>query len=108
MTEAARWEFACVLAEVPPGAMHVAWVDQLAILIVNHDGALYALEDRCSHEDFELSQGAFDPATGSVECVLHGAKFDVCTGAALCAPAYTPVRKFPLRVEGEVVYVRVD
>jgi 3-phenylpropionate/trans-cinnamate dioxygenase ferredoxin subunit len=78
------------------------------ILVVNLDGTLYALEDQCSHEDFELSAGALDAAAATIECVLHGAKFDLRDGRALCAPAYEPVAKFPARVENGGVWTRDD
>ena len=60
-------------------------------MVFNYDGDFYALEDRCSHEDFELSAGSFDGEEATIECVLHGSKFDVRDGRALNAPAYTPV-----------------
>ncbi|KAF1691188.1 benzene 1,2-dioxygenase [Pseudoxanthomonas koreensis] len=78
------------------------------IVVVNLDGELYALEDRCSHEDFELSSGAVDPAEGSIECVLHGARFDIRDGRALCAPAYTGVAKFPVKLEHGGIWTRDD
>lgn len=56
------------------------------IVVFNLDGELYALEDQCTHEEFELSSGEFNTTEGSVECVLHGARFDVRDGRALCAP----------------------
>ena len=75
------WIRVCATSELLPGEMQMAWDGDTPILVFNHDGDLYALEDRCSHEDFELSAGAFDPATGTIECVLHGAKFaDRCVG----------------------------
>src|SRR5690606_32358087 len=67
-----------------------------------------ALEDRCSHEDYELSAGPVDPAEGSIECVLHGARFDLRDGRALCAPAYSPVAKFPVRVDATGIWTRDD
>jgi 3-phenylpropionate/trans-cinnamate dioxygenase ferredoxin subunit len=102
------WVFVCASSQLLPGEMTVAWDGDTAISVFNHDGAVYALEDRCSHEDFELSAGAFDPATGSVECVLHGARFDVRDGRALCAPAYEPVAKFPVRVDEAGIWTRDD
>ena len=104
----AGWIQVCPLSRLLPGEMNVAWDGDTAIAVFNVDGALYALEDRCSHEDFELSAGAFDEATASIECVLHGARFDVRDGSALCAPAYEPVAKFPVRVEDGIVYTRDD
>jgi 3-phenylpropionate/trans-cinnamate dioxygenase ferredoxin component len=32
----------------------------------------------------------------------------VRTGEALCAPAYTPVPKFPVRIDNGVIYTRDD
>jgi 3-phenylpropionate/trans-cinnamate dioxygenase ferredoxin subunit len=100
------WVRVCAQSELLPGETKVAWDGDTPILVVNLDGDLHALEDRCTHEDFELSAGTVDG--GSIECVLHGARFDVATGEALCAPAYLPVRTFPVRVEDGVVYTRDD
>ena len=104
------WTFVCATGELLPGEMKTVFdeVTGTPIVVVNQDGALYALEDKCSHEDFELSSGSFDPAEGSIECVLHGARFDVRDGRALCAPAYSPVVKFPTRIEDGGVWTRDD
>ena len=104
------WTFVCATSELLPGEMKVAFdeVTAVPIAVFNLDGDLYALEDRCSHEDFELSAGDFDAAAGSVECVLHGARFDVRDGRALCAPAYEPVAKFPVKLEHGGVWTRDD
>lgn len=104
----ASWVRVCATSELLPGETCVAWDGDTAILVCNYDGAFYALEDRCSHQDFELSAGVFDPAMATIECVLHGAKFDVRDGQALSAPAYTPVAKFPVKVEAGSVWTRDD
>lgn len=102
------WVRVCATSELLPGEMRVAWDGDTPILVFNHDGAFYALEDRCSHEDFELSAGVFDDNEATIECALHGAKFDVRDGSVLCAPAYTPVPKFPVRIEDGAVWTRDD
>ncbi|MCD9028169.1 non-heme iron oxygenase ferredoxin subunit [Luteimonas sp. BDR2-5] len=104
------WTFVCATAELLPGEMRTAFdeVTGASILVFNYGGDLYALEDQCSHEDFPLSSGEFDAAGGTIECVLHGARFDVRDGRALCAPAYEPVAKFPTRVEHGGVWTRDD
>ena len=104
------WTWVCTTAELLPGEMKTVFdeVTGTAIVVFNLDGDLYALEDKCSHEDFELSSGQFDPAAGDVECILHGARFDVRDGRALCAPAYEPVAKFPVKVEAGGVFTRDD
>ena len=104
------WTFVCATAELLPGEMKSTFdeVTGTPIVVFNLDGELYALEDQCTHEDFELSAGHFDAAAGQVECVLHGAKFDVRDGRALCAPAYEPVPKFPVKLEHGGVWTRDD
>lgn len=102
------WIRVCSTAELLPGETTVAWDGDTPILVCNYDGTFYALEDRCSHEDFELSAGAFDGGDATIECVLHGARFDVRDGKALSAPAYSPVVTFPVKVEDGGVWTRDD
>lgn len=102
------WVRVCAIGELLPGETAVVWDGDVPILVVNYDGDYYALEDRCSHEDFELSAGPFDAENATIECVLHGSGFDVRDGRALNAPAYAPVAKFPTRVEGGAVWTRDD
>ena len=54
------WVRVCAIGELLPGETAVVWDGDVPILVVNYDGDYYALEDRCSHEDFELSAGPFD------------------------------------------------
>ncbi len=100
------WVRVCATSELLPGESKVAWDGDTPILVVNLDGDFYAVEDQCTHEDFELSAGVF--SDGQVECTLHGARFDLRTGEALCAPAYAPVAKFPVKVEDGAVWTRDD
>ena len=104
------WTLVCPSGELLPGEMRSVYdaVTGTPNLVFNLDGELYALEDRCSHEDFELSSGTFDPATGSIECILHGARFDVRDGRPLCPPAYTPVARFPVKREDGHIWTRDD
>jgi 3-phenylpropionate/trans-cinnamate dioxygenase ferredoxin subunit len=86
--------------------MHSVWLDETPLVLFNLDGQVYALRDQCTHEDYELSAGHFDPGDAAVECTLHGARFDVRDGRALCAPAYTAAQRFDARIEDGGVYVR--
>jgi 3-phenylpropionate/trans-cinnamate dioxygenase ferredoxin component len=103
-----HWTRVCATHELLPGEKTVAWDGDTAILVLNYDGAFFALEDRCSHEDYELSAGEFDSDEATIECLLHGAKFDVRDGRALCAPAYAPVIKFPVKIEDGAIWTRDD
>lgn len=107
---AENWTFVCPTGELLPGEKKTVWdeVTGVAIVVFNLEGDYHALEDRCSHEEFELSVGEFDPAAATIECVLHGARFDIRDGRALCPPAYTPVAKFPVKLEHGGVWTRDD
>jgi 3-phenylpropionate/trans-cinnamate dioxygenase ferredoxin subunit len=80
---------------------------QLVIGVYNVDGELYAIEDRCSHDDGPLCEGDFEPGEAVVICPRHGSRFDIRTGQALTLPAYLPVDTFPVKVEDGVARVVV-
>lgn len=103
-----NWVRVCATGELLPGERRVVFDRNTPIVVFNYDGDCYALEDRCSHEDFELSIGEFDAEAATIECVLHSAKFDVRDGRALCAPAYEPVATFPVKIEDGAVWTRDD
>lgn len=101
-----NWIRVCATSELAPGENAVAWDGDTPIIVFNVDGMFYALEDTCSHEEFELSAG--EQRDGEIECALHGARFDIRSGDALCAPAHEPVRKFPVRIDDGAVWTRDD
>ena len=104
------WTFICASEELLPGEMKTGFdeVTGAPIVVFNLDGELYALEDQCTHEEFELSSGSIDTEEGSIECILHGARFDIRDGRALCAPAYTAVPRFPVKREHGGIWSRDD
>jgi 3-phenylpropionate/trans-cinnamate dioxygenase ferredoxin component len=79
----------------------------VSIGVYHVDGELYALEDRCSHDDGPLVEGDWDPEDRIVVCPRHGARFDLTTGRPLSLPATEPVETYPVRVEDGVVKVTV-
>ena len=98
----------CPLAELPPGAMRLVEHDGAKIGVFNCDGALYAIEDRCSHDDGELVYGELDESDCTIECPRHGSRFDLQTGKPLTLPAYEPVETFPVTVQDGVIKIEVD
>lgn len=66
---------------------------------------VFAIHDVCSHSAVSLSEGEVDGCT--VECWLHGSRFDLRTGKPLDPPATRPVMVYPVRIEGGCVYVDV-
>lgn len=96
------------VAEVPAGAMKRYVVDGIPIAVYNCGGALSATHDTCTHAEASLAGGVLDCEEGFVECPLHGARFDVRTGAVLSMPAVTPVKTFHVGIsEDGFIYVEL-
>ena len=97
----------CPLDELPPGSVKIVRAGELAVGVYNLNGELYAIEDRCSHDDGPLAEGDFEPDEGYAVCPRHGAHIDIRTGEALTLPAVLPVETFPVRVDDGMVKVEV-
>ena len=98
----------CPLSELPPGATRIVQWEDLEIGVVNCAGELFAIEDRCSHDDGPLAEGEVDQAACTVECPRHGSLFDLRTGKPQTLPAYVPVETFPVLVEDGLIKLEVD
>ena len=89
------------LDELPSGVVKIVSAGETSIGVYNLGGELYAIEDRCSHDDGPLCEGDFEVDEGVVVCPRHGANFDIRTGEPLTLPAYLPVRTFPVRTDSD-------
>ena len=98
----------CAVSDLPPGEHRLVEWEDLEIGIFNCGGELFAIEDRCSHDNGQLLDGEVDPEHCTVECPRHGAKFDLRTGKPLNLPAYVPVDTFPVSVSDDMIQVEVD
>ncbi len=99
------WVKVADLSECPPGSLLDVEAGRESVVLANIDGDLYALENRCSHQDLPLSDGELDG--DRLECLYHGARFDVCTGKAVGLPAIKPVETYPVELRGQEIYVQI-
>jgi len=97
----------CPLAELPPGSVKILDAGEVLIGVYNCGGELYAIEDRCSHDDGPLCEGDWEQDECRVICPRHGSAFDLRSGRPLSLPAFEPVATFPVRVDDGVVRVEV-
>jgi 3-phenylpropionate/trans-cinnamate dioxygenase ferredoxin subunit len=98
----------CSVAELQPGERRLIEWEDLEIGVFNCGGTLYAIEDRCSHDNGPLAEGELDEAECTVECPRHGSLFDLKTGQPKTLPAYVPVDTFPVIIEDETIKLEVD
>jgi 3-phenylpropionate/trans-cinnamate dioxygenase ferredoxin component len=98
----------CTVAELAPGERKLVEWEDLEIGVFNCGGRLYAIEDRCSHDNGPLAEGEFDPESCTVECPRHGSLFDLKTGEPKTLPAYVPVDTFPVIIEDETIKLEVE
>jgi len=79
--------------DVPEGKTKHVEVKEKEILLANSDGKVYALCDRCSHNNAPLSMGTLNAKV--ITCPMHGAKFDVTTGKKIAEPMAIDLSRFP-------------
>jgi 3-phenylpropionate/trans-cinnamate dioxygenase ferredoxin component len=100
----ADWVRVASVGECPPGKLLGVEAEGQLIVLANVEGSLYALQDRCTHQDYPLSDGELDGTR--IECIYHGARYDVRTGRAVQLPAIRPVKTYEVEVRGDDVYIR--
>jgi 3-phenylpropionate/trans-cinnamate dioxygenase ferredoxin subunit len=103
----------CSLTDVKePGSLRVELdgAGPEAIAVVRFEGEVFAIEDVCSHAEVPLSEGDVEEFHGAptIECWLHGSCFDLTSGRPTNLPATEPVPVYPVRVDGDDVFVDVD
>jgi 3-phenylpropionate/trans-cinnamate dioxygenase ferredoxin component len=85
-------------------AVHVE-VGNTPVCLARSQGEVMAVLDECSHAEVSLSDGEVENAT--VECWLHGSRFDLRTGKPTGLPATEAVPVYPVRIDGDDIYVAV-
>jgi len=76
------------------GGMVVVELGGVEVLVTRSAGAVYALDNECSHRGCNLSDG--DVSGHEIACPCHGALFDLRNGAVLDGPAPTAQRTYPV------------
>ncbi|MCW5953382.1 MAG: non-heme iron oxygenase ferredoxin subunit [Propionibacteriaceae bacterium] len=98
---------ACSTLEIPVGGViPIDLGGDADIAVVNTAEGFFAIRDVCSHGEVPLSEGEVDGST--LECYMHGSRFDLRTGLPLELPATTGVPVYPVRVEGDDLYIDPD
>jgi len=96
----------CRLDDLPAVGAALAEIEGRRVSIVRtDDGDVHCVDDTCTHANVSLSEGELDGCT--LECWLHGSRFDVRTGDPSGPPATIPVAVYPVKIDGDDVFVSV-
>ena len=94
----------CATSDIPKGEVVAVKVGDLELAVVHcDDDTFHAVYDECSHAQIALSEGEIDGCT--LECWLHGSRFDLRTGHPSGLPATEPVATFPVEIRDGDIYV---
>jgi 3-phenylpropionate/trans-cinnamate dioxygenase ferredoxin component len=96
---------ACALSQLSDDEPLGLDIEGEPVCLVKTGGEVFAIRDVCSHAEVPLSEGEVDDHT--VECWLHGSRFDLRTGEPTGLPATEPVPVYPVKTEGDDVYVAI-
>ena len=80
--------------EIPPGTARQFTVNGRKLALFNVGGAVYAIDDTCTHRGGPLSEGLV--AGTKVTCPWHGAVFDVIVDLRPSSPTYRNWESFEL------------
>jgi len=88
--------------EIPQGTCKAFSINGIRIIVAHLADGLHAVENRCSHANSPLMTNKIYSGR-QVACPIHGARFDLKTGAAKSPPAFTSLMTFPVRiVDGQI------
>ena len=75
------------------------------IFILQLANQVFALDNRCPHEGYPLSQGSFDQKSCILTCNWHNWKFDLNTGT--CTVGGDNVKTYPVKIQKETIKVDI-
>ncbi len=78
----------------------------IEVIICLVEGQFHAIHAQCSHARQSLATGRLRGF--EISCPLHGARFDIRTGACTAAPAQRPIASFPVLVEAGRIFIDIN
>ncbi|OLP59200.1 Rieske family ferredoxin [Xaviernesmea oryzae] len=69
------------------------------------DDAFFATDGLCTHEKIHLADGLVMDEV--IECPKHNGRFNYKTGKALGAPVCVNLQTYPVKLDGDTVYIAI-
>lgn len=92
-------------ADFPEGEVKVVEYEGRQVCIARIEGALYGVDNLCSHAEAFLSEGELYAEDLEIECPLHGSTFNLEDGEPQDLPANEPVRAYEVVDSGDEVEI---
>ena len=80
---------------------------ETTLAVVRIGDEFHALTDRCSHANYNLSDGEVDCDEKTLTCWKHGAEFSLVDGVPQTLPATKPADVWELEVAAGEVFVNL-
>ena len=98
--------------DVKDGTMKKFEVEGKEILVSNIGEKYYAINNKCTHRNGDLSQGKLEG--NIVTCPKHGSKFDITTGKVISGPKIPLLKlkindeeKYEIKIDGENILIKI-
>ncbi len=101
-----HWTDVAALTDLFDGAGIAVTPAGRDIALYSVDGAVYATDNLCTHGNARLCDGFIEGM--EIECPFHQGRFDLRTGQPTCAPAAEPLKTWPVKIDGDRVYLALD
>lgn len=101
-----NWIDAAARHEVPQDDVMAVSAAGREVALYDVAGQVYATDNLCTHGHARLCDGFLEGH--EIECPLHQGKFDVRSGVPTCAPVTTPLKSYPVKIEGGRVWLAID
>ena len=101
-----NWTRITRIENIPEREGRSVRVGDVDLAIFNLNDRFLAIENRCPHQGGPLCDGIVSGTT--VECPLHGWRFDLETGVAVRASSPACLKIFPTRVQDGIVMIDVS
>ena len=98
-----HWVDAAAVDALPDDEVIGVDLDGKSLALYKVEGAVFATDNICTHGHARLCDGFLEGH--EIECPLHQGKFDIRDGRALCAPLSEDIKIYPVKIEGNRVFV---
>ena len=96
----------CNISEIPVDTLLKKDIEGNSVILIKKNDSIYAIENKCSHMNYPLDDGELNQY--EIECIHHGAKFDIRNGKPTSLPATENIKTYEVVIKKEEVFIYID